>query len=251
MTFRTVSGTAVHDNHVNALIDAERGWGVVNGLATTPSGTLGLAVQVATGSYAIDGITRVNSSTTTINLTAADSSNPRDDLIYASGGTITKQDGTAAASPSVPIIPASGIPIAIVRVAANAGSIVAANITDHRVNLPTIWAPNLAGYHFLTGTADVSIAGSVGYFVSAVQEGGYAGAGGNDAKVYVHTVIDGGSYLTPSASVSQSVANQFAVEMVNVGAMYFRSGVSIAFSASGTNADAGMTRRNRWGLWIV
>jgi hypothetical protein len=82
----------------------------------------------------------LNDANVTVNLSTANATNPRIDLIYIgaldsfySGSTdlikIDKVTGTPAASPAVPALPKNAIALAQVAVAANATSIVNANIT--------------------------------------------------------------------------------------------------------------------------
>jgi hypothetical protein len=99
----------------------------------------------------------LNDAQVTVTIATADPVNPRIDSVYyvtqdsyysgsnnqAVIGVVT---GTPAPSPSAPAIPANGILLAYVAVAANATSIVNANITDKR-----IWAAGLGGVTTATG----------------------------------------------------------------------------------------------------
>jgi hypothetical protein len=129
--------------------------------------------------------------TTNLTITAANASLARRDLIMAqvrdtaySGATNDWQlvvvTGTAASSPVDPTWPSNAIPIARVNVAANATSIVNANITDLRTyigqgvipidivaNLPTVAFEGLLAYvqandsiYYYNGTAWIQLSGS-------------------------------------------------------------------------------------------
>lgn len=94
------------------------GYGIVSGCAPTISG---LTVTVGAGIVHLADGTRKEIVQTNITLDAADSTNPRIDLVYIdSTGTVAKITGTSAASPSVPALPSSGISVAQVSVAAGA-----------------------------------------------------------------------------------------------------------------------------------
>lgn len=122
-------------------------------LAVTQSATPAMSVSVAAGWGAIVGNYTTNmgvyqfynDAATTLTVTAADVTNPRIDRVvatindaYYSGllnnVTFTVVAGTPAASPTAPAIPTNSISLATIAVAANATSIVNANITDTRVS---------------------------------------------------------------------------------------------------------------------
>ncbi|WP_303841273.1 hypothetical protein [Selenomonas ruminantium] len=103
------------------------GYGIVSGCEPTISG---LTVTVGAGVVHLADGTRKEIASTNITLDAADSTNPRIDLVYIdSTGTVAKVTGTAAASPSAPSVPANGISVAQVSVAAGA---TAGTLTDIR-----------------------------------------------------------------------------------------------------------------------
>jgi hypothetical protein len=118
---------------------------------TEKSGTANMSVDVAGGRAFIAGSEATyqgtyfveNRGTTNLVISAADATNPRIDLIVAkvqdsgySGATdawsLAVVTGTPAASPSAPTAPDNSLVLARVAVAANATSIVNANITDYR-----------------------------------------------------------------------------------------------------------------------
>jgi hypothetical protein len=129
--------------------------GVINSvdLAVTQNGTPNMSVNVAAGGAFIRGTQSANQgayhlwndATLNVAISASDPTNPRRDLIiaqvrdaYYSGSTrdarITVVTGTAAASPTDPSLAAfpNALVLARVAVAANATTIVTANITDLR-----------------------------------------------------------------------------------------------------------------------
>lgn len=130
-------------------------------LAVTQNSPAGMSVRVASGWAAIVGTTTTNmgvytvfnDATTVATITAADLTNPRIDLVcvtvrdaFYSGANndviFNVVAGTPAGSPVAPATPANSIALATVAVAANASTIVTADITDARVlvttNIPEI-----------------------------------------------------------------------------------------------------------------
>lgn len=122
--------------------------------AVSQNGTPNMSVNVAAGRGFVDGTESANQggyfgqSTTVTNLaiSASNPTNPRRDLViarvrdneYATGPTsafsLEVVTGTPAASPSDPSVPANSLVIARVAVAANATTILTANITDLRTS---------------------------------------------------------------------------------------------------------------------
>lgn len=103
------------------------GYGIVSGCEPTISG---LTVTVGAGVVHLADGTRKELSASTVTLDAADSTNPRIDLVYiTSAGEVAKVTGTAAASPSTPVLPSNGIKVCVVTVAANANT---GTVTDTR-----------------------------------------------------------------------------------------------------------------------
>jgi len=154
--------------------------GVFKGLSVTP-GT-GLNVNVSSGFAMINCNPYRKTSSTTVSLDAADSTNPRKDLIYLKDdGTITKATGTPhsaipdgqtgiyTAKPRPPSLPSNSIPLAEVWVPANATSLTTDNIYDRRRMLPWSYALErfpLLDIHiskFTSGMGSESGDGSVSY----------------------------------------------------------------------------------------
>jgi hypothetical protein len=129
-------------------------------LAVTQNSPAGMSVRIASGWAAIIGTTTTNmgvytvfnDATTVATITAADFTNPRIDLVcvtvrdaFYSGANndviFNVVAGTPAGSPVAPATPANSIALATVAVAANASTIVTADITDARIEVTS----NLAG----------------------------------------------------------------------------------------------------------
>jgi hypothetical protein len=104
------------------------GFGIISGCEPTISG---LTVTIGAGTvHLVDG-TRKEIAETSVTLDAADSTNPRIDLVYiTSDGTLAKITGTAAASPVVPALPSGGISVCNVTVTAGATTGTIANKRD-------------------------------------------------------------------------------------------------------------------------
>ena len=133
----------------NNLYHAEAtGYGIVSGCEPSISG---LTVKVGAGVIHLADGTRKEIVQTNITLDAADPTNPRIDLVYIdSTGTVAKITGTAAASPSVPALPSSGISVAQVSVAAGATT---GTVTDSR---------GMLARYYNTGIVSVKDFGAVG-----------------------------------------------------------------------------------------
>ena len=145
-------------------------------LVTAPSS--GMSVNVAAGQIWIPGTQVANQSqyymlndgTVSVTVPAADSTNPRIDLIVAqvidtqyggasNTGEVVDVSGTPAASPAAPAAPANSITLAQVYVGAGVTSITSGNITDKRpffyvtlVNQPAGRLYNSANSEVAAGT---------------------------------------------------------------------------------------------------
>lgn len=121
-------------------------------LAVSQSATPALSISVAQGWAGVVGTTQSNMGTyiatndaaQTLTISTPDATNPRIDRVvltindaYYTGVlnnvTFTVLTGTPAGSPVAPTLPANSISLATIAVAANASTIVNANITDTRV----------------------------------------------------------------------------------------------------------------------
>ena len=120
---------------LGAYLAESTGYGIVSGCEPSISG---LTVTVGAGVIHLADGTRKEIVQTNITLDNADPSNPRIDLVYIdSTGTVAKVTGTAAASPSAPSVPANGISVAQVSVAANA---TVGTLTED-LTVPAIYIP--------------------------------------------------------------------------------------------------------------
>lgn len=150
---------ATHHSNTNRMFMSAisgRGEGVIYGLAVAQRGAgANMSVDIAKGSAVVFGTENeqqgtygvTNDATVNVVIGAADPTNPRRDLIVArvrdafySGGTnawaLEAVAGTAAASPVDPTVPNNTLVLARVAVAAAAGSITNANITDLHPSIP-------------------------------------------------------------------------------------------------------------------
>lgn len=182
---------------VASLVPNQGGIAQVGDLAVTQTTTPSLGVQVGVGrawmpgtnttnvsgqTYSTQGqYFAINDAPLTVNLSTADPTNPRIDLIYigvidtAYGGAsnvikIDKVTGTPAGTPTVPALPANSIALAQVNVAANATSILNASITN--TALAGTWGPSspAAAAQGLKAEVDMTAAGSaIGTTVAVVM----------------------------------------------------------------------------------
>lgn len=108
--------------------------GYVDGGGTvSASSPASLVLRVTAGSWVRNSGARVAFNAGTVTLAAADGTNPRIDLVVVNNsGTLSKVDGTAAASPARPAVPANSVALAEVRVPANDTAVTQDQITDLR-----------------------------------------------------------------------------------------------------------------------
>lgn len=156
---QTGSYPARTDRLVMASIVASSGRVSSSDLVVTQSATPGMRVTVSAGRAWILGTTTVyqgaynlvNDSAIEVVITASSAINPRRDLIIAriqdatisgsvDSATIEVVTGTPAASPVTPAAPANSIVLAVIAVAANASSIVTANINTSMVLTATLFS---------------------------------------------------------------------------------------------------------------
>ena len=159
----------------NDRLSAQALWkttGIVNStdLQITQSATPAMTVSVAAGYAVIIGTTQTNmgaymaynDGATTLTITTANPTLPRIDLVcmtvndaYYTGSlnsvVFSVVAGTPNASPTAPSLPANSITLATIAVAANATSIVNANITDTRVLTTTSVGLSSSGSYTVAG----------------------------------------------------------------------------------------------------
>jgi hypothetical protein len=121
------AGDTITDGQVVWLLDSlanmkkalaeSTGYGIVSGCDPTISG---LTVTIGAGTVHLADGTRKEIASTTVTLDAADSTNPRIDLVYIdSTGAVAKITGTAVADPSPAILSKNCIGLCIVEIPAN------------------------------------------------------------------------------------------------------------------------------------
>lgn len=118
------------------LVNGMQDTGVVSGLAVTAQGSPNMTVAVAAGVAMTLGTLR-SISGTNVTITAADSTNPRIDMIVSNtAGTLSAVAGTPAVSPVAPALTAGYVALAFVYVPAAASAITTAMIIDKRTPVP-------------------------------------------------------------------------------------------------------------------
>jgi hypothetical protein len=125
--------TELHEADVQQFILGHTLTGVVSGCAVTAQGTPDQTVAVAAGIAIVNGKAATVASGN-VSLAAADGSNPRYDLIVVdNAGAKSKVDGTAAANPDKPDVPADRAILAEVWRPASDNTVETDKIVDKRV----------------------------------------------------------------------------------------------------------------------
>jgi hypothetical protein len=208
-------------------------------LAVTQSGTPGMSVVIASGWAAIVGTTQsnmgvytaYNDAAATAAITTANATNPRIDLVcltvndsYYTGSTnnvvINVVAGTPASSPTVPATPANSIALARVAVAANATSIVNANITDVRVAVTSnvLSAVNIA-VNAQTGTTYTTVLSDNGSLVTLA----------NASAIAVT--------IPPYSSVAYPIGTQISFTQYGAGQPTISGGAGVTIVSTGATAS--------------
>lgn len=209
-------------------------------LAVTQSATPGMSVQVASGWAAIVGTTQANmgvytaynDAAATAAIATANATNPRIDLVcltvndaYYTGSlnnvVINVVTGTAASSPTVPATPANSIALAKIAVAANATSIVNANITDLRVAVTSnvLSAVNIA-VNAQTGTTYTTVLSDNGSLVTLA----------NASAIAVT--------IPPYSSVAYPIGAQISLTQYGAGQPTISGGSGVTINSTGGTATA-------------
>ena len=118
-------------------INERTSYGVVSGLVVSQQTVSDMTVKVSTGTiYMADGTRYAPAAVAVQAVTAADATNPRIDIIYVnSSGVISYLAGTAGATPAAPEVPTGGMLLAEISIAANATTVVMANIAMRQKKL--------------------------------------------------------------------------------------------------------------------
>jgi hypothetical protein len=118
---------------VQDLLDS-CGYGVISGGVVSTQSTPNMTVQVSACTYKTStGARKTATANSSLTVAAADTTNPRADIVYInSSGVISYLQGTAAASPVAPATPTGGFLLAQINVSANATSATNSNIVDMR-----------------------------------------------------------------------------------------------------------------------
>jgi hypothetical protein len=208
-------------------------------MAVTPNSPAGMSVRVATGWAAVVGTTKpnmgvytaYNDATTVLTVTTADPTNPRIDRVvmtirdaYYTGAfnDVIYQviAGTPAGSPTAPATPANSISLATIAVGAGVTSILAANITDTRVDVTTnLPAPQLNfSVNPQTGTTYTTVASDNGKLIT--QSNGSA----------ITTTIP------PNSSVDYPVGAQITFAQYGAGQVTIQGGSGVTVVSTGATA---------------
>jgi hypothetical protein len=208
-------------------------------LAVTPNSPAGMSVIVASGWAAIVGTTQSNMGTyvayndapNTLTVTTANPTNPRIDIVC-----VTVQDayytgafndvifqviaGTPAGSPTAPATPANSIKLANIAVGAGVTSILAANITDERVDVTTnLPAPQLNfAVNTQTGTTYTTVLSDNGKLVTQ-----------SNASAITTTI-------PPNSSVDYSVGSQITFARYGAGSLTIQGGAGVTIVSTGATA---------------
>jgi len=136
-----------YDVDIAILVAGDNGVGVLTGCAVTAQGSPDMTVAVAAGTIQATATSSpVTVTSGNANISTADATNPRIDLVTASAtGTKTVTAGTAAAAPKPPALPSGHIALAMVDVPANDTTISTGQITDKRVTVVAYVAPEGGG----------------------------------------------------------------------------------------------------------
>jgi len=130
-------GATGYEADLDNLIMALKGNGVLDAsdCAVTAQSSPNMTVKSASGNMVAGGTVVAVAATDPITISAADSSNPRIDIVVVntSTGAVTVVAGTPSASPKPPSLPTSRILLAYVSVPAGAVNIQNSNISDRRL----------------------------------------------------------------------------------------------------------------------
>lgn len=239
------SHPAENDRLTTQALYATTGIIGASSLAVTPNSPAGMSVIVATGWAAIVGTTQSNMGTyvayndaaNVLTVTTANPTNPRIDIVI-----VTVQDayytgafndvifqviaGTPAGSPTAPATPANSIKLADIAVGAGVTSIIAANITDQRVDVTTnLPAPQLNfAVNTQTGTTYTTVLSDNGKLITQ-----------SNASSIVTTI-------PPNSSVDYSVGSQITFARYGAGSLTIQGGAGVTIVSTGATAATPVLR---------
>jgi len=228
----TYAGQAVPDSTDWTVVAQPFQAGVITGLAVTASSPASMTLQVAGGSALVNGVVTPNIAATTVTIATASTSDRRDLIAVAPGGTIDYIQGvpsgtanwttsSTGAPPVKPALPAGYVALAEVYVPANATSIASANVIDKRVFVNQ-W---LAGVQF--PVVDAQAFGAQ-YGNSAVDNSGAL----NNAIAYLHSIGGGILTITGPTWIANTVRLLQNVHILGT-AVYDRVTATASFSGGG------------------
>ncbi len=236
---------------VDQISAALAGDGVLVGMGVSAQGTPDMTVAVAAGQVRIGGYFAAYAGAN-VTITAADSTNPRFDLICCDhNGTVSRVGGTAAVRPVPPDIPANSIQLAQVYVPAGATSIDNPKIVDKRptvVDFFDFFDEFLPGALVTTGDIGAGAWGTTaaGTAANAVQTGEdkhpgilrlvSGGTSGNNSRLHL------GSSATAAPLLPANLARaRFLVRIPTITTLAVKLGlgVDVSDNAAGTLGTAG------------
>jgi hypothetical protein len=215
--------TEVMDN--TGLINYEStGSGIISGMIPTIDG-LNVSITSGVAHMPITGL-RVTTESAVITCNAADTTNPRIDLIYLSNeGKVSYLAGTASATPSVPALPANGISVATVTVAAKGST---GTIADMRGMLAR-WAN--------TGVVNVKDFGAVGDGV-ADDTAALQAAINSGKKI----ILDGVFRITAPLNINNAINIQGTIPRKGTGISQSTSRILVDLTADGSGIVVDVVR---------
>jgi hypothetical protein len=234
------SHPAENDRLTTQALYATTGIIGTSSLKVLPNSPAGMSVIVDTGWAAIVGTTQSNMGTyvayndaqNVLTVTTANPTNPRIDIVV-----VTVQDayytgafndvifqviaGTPAGSPTVPATPANSIKLANITVGAGVSSILAANISDQRVdvttNLPT--SQLNAGINAQTGTTYTTVLADNGKLITQ-----------SNASSIVTTI-------PPNSSVDYPTGAQLTFARYGTGSLTIQGGSGVTIVSTAATAS--------------
>jgi len=248
--------SGIFASDIDGLVDALAGDGVLAGMGVSPQGSPDMTVAVAAGQARIGGYFPYVSDQN-ITIAAADSTNPRFDLVVCDyNGTVSRVGGTAAALPVVPDLPANSISLAKVYVPAAATSITNAGaqqmVFDDRCVVPDYF--DLADEFLPAALVTTGNIGALAWGTTGASPGTMAFQTGTSKHPGIVQLVSGATsgnnqriHLGASATavapfLPADIARMraiVAVPTVTTGAWKFGIGVDVSDAAAGSLGTAG------------